>query len=78
MRAVNQREVAVVIAPGRQWALLQPLGTIVPPGVRVRLRISFSSAQRLMRASESTPGSQETAGGWDTAVRVGLGSRFVP
>jgi len=58
--------------------LLQPLGTIAPPGVRVRLRISFSSAQRLTRASESTPGPQETAGGWDTAVRAGLGSRCAP
>ena len=78
MRTVNQTEVAAVIALGRRWALLQPLGTIVPPGVRVRLRISFSSAQRLTRASESTPGPQETAGGWDTAVRVGLSSRCAP
>ena len=33
-------------------------------GVRERLRMSFSSAQRLARA-----------GGWDAALRVGLGSR---
>lgn len=37
-------------------------------GARVRRRISFSSAQRLARAAV-------LLGGWDAALRVGLGSR---
>jgi hypothetical protein len=41
------------------------------PGVRERLRISFSSAQRLARASTAAT----VLGGWDTTLRVGLGSR---
>jgi hypothetical protein len=43
------------------------------PGVRERLRISFSSAQRLARASTAAT----VLGGWDTTLRVGLGSRVV-
>lgn len=37
------------------------------PGVRERLRMSFNSAQRLARAA--------VLGGWEAALRVGLGSR---
>jgi hypothetical protein len=54
----------------------------VGPGVRARLWISFSSAQRLTRASES-PGAPTVkavlAGpGRDTALRAGLDSRCAP
>lgn len=40
-------------------------------GVRDRLRRTFSSAQRLARASVAAT----VLGGWDAALRVGLGSR---
>jgi hypothetical protein len=40
-------------------------------GVRERLRITFSSAQRLARASTAAT----VLGGWDTTLRAGLGSR---
>jgi hypothetical protein len=43
-------------------------GPGVGAGVRERLRMSFSSAQRLARATV-------LGGGWDAALRVGLGSR---
>lgn len=54
----------------------------IAPGVRVRLCISFSSAQRLTRASES-PGAPTVKAvlvgpGWDTALRAGLDSRCAP
>jgi hypothetical protein len=62
--------------------------TMLAPGVRERLRISFNSAQRLTRAASESPPPPPpppgVIGGWDTTLRaVGLGGgdgsrRFAP
>jgi len=53
-------------------------GRTPAPGVRARLRISFSSAQRLARASESPATAVLAGGGCETVLRAGLISLRAP